>query len=64
MLILARKPGQKIVIPRLGITITLIDIRENGTARIGIEAPLEQPVHREEVWVAICNGDTPSTGGG
>lgn len=51
MLILTRKPGEKIIIND-NIILTLID-SVNGKARIGIEAPKEIDVHREEVYNAI-----------
>lgn len=60
MLVLSRKVGESIVIdPRLcevdelgQIRITLVDIR-GDKVRIGIEAPKEIPVHRQEVYDAI-----------
>jgi carbon storage regulator len=35
-----------------GITITVLEIRANSV-RLGIEAPIETTVHREEVALAI-----------
>lgn len=51
MLILSRKSGESIVIDgRIKITI----IRVEGEAvKVGIEAPAEVPVHRQEVYVEI-----------
>lgn len=48
MLVLSRRPGQKIVFPKLGISIEVLKL--SGTvARIGITAPLDVEVHREEI---------------
>lgn len=56
MLVLTRNVGEKIVIPTsLGtIEVTLVEIR-GAKARIGIAAPEDIPVHREEVWARILN---------
>ncbi len=52
MLILSRKSGQTIVLPELGVALTVLDLR-GDRARIGISAPPEVSVHREEVWRRI-----------
>jgi carbon storage regulator len=51
MLILSRKPGESIVIDgRIKVTI----IRAEGEAvKVGIEAPAEIPVHRQEIYDEI-----------
>lgn len=51
MLVLTRKPGEKIVIDQ-NIEITVIEVR-GGKIRLGIEAPKDVPVHRGEVMEAI-----------
>ena len=51
MLILSRRPQQKIVLPELGITFTVLEVKTNRV-QIGIEAPREFDVHREEVLEA------------
>lgn len=48
MLVLTRKKGQKILIGKDLLTITIVDIR-GDTVRVGIEAPRELSVHREEI---------------
>ena len=48
MLVLSRKCTQTIVLPTLGITIDLLEIKGNRV-RIGIDAPAEIPVYRQEV---------------
>jgi len=49
MLVLSRKLGEKIVING-NITIVVIDI-DRGKIRLGIEAPREVPVYRQELLV-------------
>ena len=47
MLVLSRKVGERIVIgPNVVITVIAA---KNGRVRLGIEAPSNVPVHREEV---------------
>lgn len=54
MLVLSRQRDERIVIGEGAsqIVITIVDIR-GDKVRIGIEAPREVPVHREEVYDAI-----------
>ena len=53
MLVLSRKRSESIVIGKLGeIVITVVDIR-GDKVRLGIQAPTEVPVHRQEVYEAI-----------
>jgi carbon storage regulator len=47
MLILTRKPGERIVIDDQ-ITVTVLEVQGNRI-RLGIEAPKEIPVMREEL---------------
>lgn len=47
MLVLSRKLGEKIVIDG-NIVLTVVDI-DRGKIRIGIEAPREVPIYREEL---------------
>jgi len=51
MLVLSRKLGEKIYINE-NICITIVDI-DRGKVRIGIDAPRDVPIHREEIWRAI-----------
>ena len=65
MLVLSRQRDESIVIGD-NIVITIVDIR-GDKVRLGIEAPGEIPVHRQEVFEAIQRenrkqGSTPSGG--
>ena len=51
MLVLSRKKNETIVVDE-HIRITVIEIR-GDKVRLGIEAPKDLPVHREEVWAEI-----------
>ena len=51
MLVLSRKKNESIVINN-DITITVVEIR-GDKVRLGIVAPKEVPVHRQEVFDAI-----------
>jgi carbon storage regulator len=54
MLVLSRKKNESIVINN-NITITVVEIR-GDKVRLGIVAPKEVPVHRQEVFEAIQGG--------
>lgn len=49
MLVLSRKVGERIVLPDCNVTVTLLEINGNKI-RLGISAPPEVTVHREEIW--------------
>jgi carbon storage regulator len=51
MLILARRPGERIVIGG-DVLVTVMEIT-GQTVRLGIEAAPETPVYREEIWLAV-----------
>lgn len=51
MLVLSRKKGERICIGD-GIVLTVLETR-NNQVRLGIEAPDEVAVHREEIWSRI-----------
>jgi len=48
MLILSRKTTEKIVFPSLGVSVEVLCVSGNKV-RLGIEAPVHIPVHRNEV---------------
>jgi carbon storage regulator len=51
MLILSRKPGESIVIDGR-ITVKIMRL-EGDMVKLGIEAPIQVPVHRQEVYDEI-----------
>ena len=53
MLVLSRKRGEAIVIGE-GITITVL-ATDGDRVKLGVVAPAEVPVHREEVFQRIGN---------
>jgi carbon storage regulator len=59
MLILTRRPREVL---RVGdnIKVHVLEVK-GGQIRLGVEAPREIPVYREEIWVRIKRG-TPATG--
>jgi carbon storage regulator len=59
MLVLSRKKNESIVINN-DITVTVVEIR-GDKVRLGIVAPKEVPVHRQEVYEAI-HGKPADTG--
>ena len=67
MLVLSRKKSETIVLPTLGITINVLAITGNRV-RIGIQAPSEVPVLRQELAERIAADRTAgrqgSTGDG
>jgi len=63
MLVLSRKPGERV---RIGdnIVITIIEIR-GDKVRLGVDAPTDIAVHRQEVYDIIQrqNGEDQNTAG-
>ena len=57
MLVLSRKKNESIVINN-DIIVTVVEIR-GDKVRLGIVAPKEVPVHRQEVYDAIHGKDQP-----
>jgi carbon storage regulator len=49
MLVLSRKPGERLVVPQLGLVLTVLSTRGKAV-RLGVSAPQELAVYREEVW--------------
>ena len=60
MLVFSRKNNESIVIGD-NIVVTIVDIR-GDKVRLGIDAPLEVPVHRREVFDAIRRNQAPPQG--
>ncbi|WP_417396925.1 carbon storage regulator CsrA [Gimesia chilikensis] len=53
MLVLSRKKDESIVINE-NITVTIVEIR-GDKVRLGLTAPRDIPIHRQEVYQAIQN---------
>jgi len=51
MLILTRKVGEKLIIGD-DIVVTILGVN-GGQIRIGVDAPKDIEVHREEIWKRI-----------
>jgi carbon storage regulator len=52
MLVLSRKLGEQIVVPALDLAVTVLAV-EGNKVRLGISAPDEVAVYREEIWSRI-----------
>lgn len=52
MLVLTRKPGEGLLIGD-DIRITIIEVKGGGI-RIGIDAPSDRKIYRQEVYDRIC----------
>ncbi len=53
MLVLSRKLGERILVPNCEMAITVVAI-EGNQVRLGITAPAEVGVYREELWQRVC----------
>lgn len=62
MLVLTRKLGESIAIDD-HIKIRVVQIK-GKQVRLGIEAPRDTKIHREEVYLAIQSQNTESAGAG
>ncbi len=60
MLILTRKVGEALKLGQ-GITLRIIDIK-GGQVRLGIDAPAEIPIYREEVYEKLQAENRLSSG--
>ncbi len=59
MLILTRRPGEAI---RIGDDVEVYVVAVNGNqVRLGIKAPRNVPVHREEIYAKIASEDEPKS---
>jgi carbon storage regulator len=52
MLVLSRKPGERITIGD-DIYVTVLEVR-GGRVKLGFSGPAEVPIHREEIQVRIA----------
>lgn len=51
MLVLTRRAGESIVVGN-DVTVTVLEVR-GDQIRLGIDAPRNVPIHREEVYVQV-----------
>lgn len=56
MLVLSRKPNESIMVDG-GIKIMVIEVKGNSVL-IGIEAPPEMRILRQEIWVKMSGNST------
>ncbi|MFH7320870.1 carbon storage regulator CsrA [Desulfurivibrio sp. D14AmB] len=62
MLVLARKLGEAVAIGDQ-ITIRVLEVK-NGQVKLGVEAPTEIPIHREEIYQRILAANRQAAAGG
>jgi carbon storage regulator len=55
MLVLSRRPGERIVIPHCGLTLTVVSVQGNRV-RLGIAAPADVAVYWEEIQPGLESG--------
>jgi carbon storage regulator len=60
MLVLTRSIGERLIIGNGEITLTVLDVRGNQV-RLGIDAPKDISVHREEIFLRIQAETTADT---
>ena len=61
MLILTRRVGESLMIGE-GVTVTVLGVKGNQV-RIGVDAPRDVAVHREEIFKRIHDGEKPAEAG-
>jgi carbon storage regulator len=54
MLVLSRLVGESLRIGEIRVTVVKV---VGNKVRLAVEAPLDVPVHREEVWAQIKKGE-------
>lgn len=69
MLILTRKKNQKIVVrtkrgERLDLMVVDIDTQGRGSVRLGVDAPKDWSIHREEIDRKVNNATQDTRGYG
>jgi carbon storage regulator len=53
MLVLSRRLGERILVPHCELAVTVVAI-DGNSVRLGITAPSEVGVYREELWRKVC----------
>ncbi len=59
MLILTRKVGQSITIGDGSVTVSVMEIK-GRQVRLGIDAPADTPIHRQEIFQKIVEANKES----
>jgi carbon storage regulator len=52
MLVLSRKVGERILVPDSHLVVTVVSVK-GDRVRLGVSAPADVAVYREEVWRRI-----------
>jgi carbon storage regulator len=52
MLVLSRRVGERILVPTFDMVLTVVSVKGNKV-RLGVSAPADVAVFREEVWQQI-----------
>ena len=60
MLVLSRRVEEKICFPAIGVTVRVVGVK-GGRVRLGIEAPPELTILREELQAPGADGQGPET---
>jgi carbon storage regulator len=63
MLVLSRKPGERVVMPQCELVVTVLSVQGNRV-RLGITAPEGVSVYREEIWPGPADARTAGPEGG
>jgi len=63
MLVLSRKVGERIVLPGSDVVLTVLSTGR-GQIRLGISAPPEVSVYREELWLSKASMPSERSGEG
>jgi carbon storage regulator len=58
MLALNRKPGERVLVPHLKVAVTVLSIKGKAV-RLGISAPENLAIYREEVWTQLGGARSP-----
>jgi carbon storage regulator len=58
MLVLTRRRGEKIVLPQLGIEVMVMGVH-GQEVRLGVAAPADIEIYREEIWKRILLEQEP-----
>jgi carbon storage regulator len=59
MLVLSRKPGERILVPHCDLVVKVLAVHGNSV-RLGIAAPADVGVYREEVWCQLTQEAEPA----